>query len=160
MYLPEILHPEDWYRGTNHDGCYLWDPPPGAVAAAVEEMGRAIHKRPYTLHMMIIPRFLTSRWRKQLGKTIDLMFEISAGLDIWSINQHEPLICCLYLSLSLSFLWRYRNKENMAGTGRILSNVWKVPGTNTGTLLCKLCMGAWMVRELPMCVVRKVLHSK
>ena len=27
---------DDWYKGTNNDGCYLWTPPPAAVDAAVE----------------------------------------------------------------------------------------------------------------------------
>ena len=52
---------DDWYKGTNNDGCYLWTPPQAAADAAVEEMGKAIQKRPYTCHMMILPRLLTSR---------------------------------------------------------------------------------------------------
>ena len=54
----------------------MWTPPPGAADAAVEELGKAIHKRPYTFHMMIIPRLLTSKWRKQLGKTTDLNLKL------------------------------------------------------------------------------------
>ena len=152
--------PEDWFRGVREGGGYVWTPPPGAADAAVEELGKAIHKRPYTFHMMIIPRLLTSKWRKQLGKTTDLMFEIKAGSSLWGIDQHEPLICCLYFPLSSSFPWRHRNREDMAGLGRKLSVMWEDPDANAGALLCQLCQDAWRVRELPRCMVRDVLQSR
>ena len=134
-------------------------PPPGAVDAAVEELGKAIHKSPYTIHMMIVPRLLTSKWRKQLGKTTDLMFEIEAGSIIWGTDQHEPLICCLYFPLSKYFPWRHRNREDMAGIGRKLSAMWKDPNANAGALLRQLCKDAWRIRELPRCMVRDVLQD-
>ena len=138
----------------------MWTPPPGAADAAVEKLGKAIHKKSYTFYMMIIPRLLTSKWRKQLGKTTDLMFEIKAGTSLWGIDQHEPLICCLYFPLSSSFPWRHRNREDVAGIGRKLSAMWEDPDANVGALLCQLCQHAWRVRELPRCMVRDVLQSR
>ena len=55
---------EDWYRGTNKEEFYLWTPPPGAADAAMDDMGRAIHKQSYNFCMMRVPRLLTSRWSK------------------------------------------------------------------------------------------------
>ena len=82
----KFCNPEDWVIGTRKDGRYAWTLSPGAADAAVEELRKAIHKRTYTCHMMILPRFLTSKWRKQLGETTDLMFEIASGSSIWGTD--------------------------------------------------------------------------
>ena len=132
----------------------------GSPPAAAEEMGKAIQKWPYTCHTMILPRLLISRWRKQLGKTTDLLFEICPGPNsIWGVDQHEPLICCLYFPLSQLFPWRHRNREDMAGIGRKLSGMWEKSDADAGPVLRKLCKDAWRVRELPRSMVRHVLHS-
>ena len=70
----------------------MWAPPPVAASVAVEMFAEARHKRPAGAHLLVIPRLMTSMWRKQLSKDADLIFEIPVGTLMWPASQHEPLI--------------------------------------------------------------------
>ena len=70
----------------------MWVPPPAAVDVVVDQLGEARHKRPNWMHITIIPRLMTSRWRKGLLKESVLEIVIPVGCDTWSKDQHEPLL--------------------------------------------------------------------
>jgi hypothetical protein len=95
-----LLQPEDWASAHEDGGVFVWSPPPAAVDAALEWLGQSIHKRPYSTHVILIPRLMTSWWRKKLLKTSDVAFTIPIGSPIWATANHEPLICAVCFPLS------------------------------------------------------------
>ena len=88
----EFLTPDEWFSGTRGEGAYVWAPPPAAASVAVEMFAEARHKRPAGAHLLVIPRLMTSMWRKQCSKDADLIFEIPVGTSMWPASQHETLI--------------------------------------------------------------------
>lgn len=79
---PCFLSPRDWYAsGHTHSTC-VWSPPPAAADAALEQLAFGIHKRPYSSHLVLIPRLMTARWRKLLGKICCLIFTVPLGSEI------------------------------------------------------------------------------
>lgn len=69
---PHWLDPKDWPRAHESKGTYVWTPPPAAPPSAVDWLGESIHKRPYSIHVVLVPRLMSMHWRKQLGKTGDV----------------------------------------------------------------------------------------
>ena len=70
----------------------MWAPPPAVADMAVELMSKAIHKRPYTTHIFVCSRLLTSKWRKQLDKATYLLWTIPLTSPVWNKFQYEPLM--------------------------------------------------------------------
>jgi hypothetical protein len=88
-----MLEPEGWFTSGHEFGNYVWAPPPAAVEVVVEQLGKARLKRPEALHLIIIPRLMTGRWRRHLGRGTDGYFKIKSCLDTWDIGvQFEPLL--------------------------------------------------------------------
>ena len=102
------LEPKDWYYQGHFEETAIWTPPPAAADAALEQLGQAIHKRPQHTHLVIIPRLMTARWRKLLGKICDLVFTVPLGTEGWSNTQFEPLIVGIYFPLTRHEPWRLR----------------------------------------------------
>jgi len=89
---PTFLSPEGWHDQTDRHGTFVWSPPPAAADLVVERFCVARHKRPNTLHVLLIPRLMTARWRKQLAKHTDFYCRTSWG-PIWDLTtQFEPLL--------------------------------------------------------------------
>ena len=82
----EILSPSDWFtRGHDHlpgyidnqgfyrnrvkAGKFLWDLPPAAADAALEELRKARLKRRNSTHIILIPKLATTLWLRQLYKS-------------------------------------------------------------------------------------------
>jgi len=94
---PKFLTPEGWFDQTNCNGTFVWAPPPAAADVVVERFGIARHKRPNTLHLLLIPRLMTGRWRKLLLKHVDFYFHV-AWEPIWDLQeQFEPLLMFIAL---------------------------------------------------------------
>jgi len=88
---PKFLTPEGWFDQTNCTGTFVWAPPPAAADVVVERFGIARHKRPNTLHLLLIPRLMTGRWRKLLLKHVDFYCHVTWD-PIWDLQeQFEPL---------------------------------------------------------------------
>ena len=77
----------------------MWIPPPAAADVVVEHLGEARHKRPNCMHITIVRRLITSRWRRGLLKASDLKIVIPVGCVAWSKDQHEPLL--MFISFPL-----------------------------------------------------------
>ncbi len=99
------LTPNAWFTMGHTSKSCIWTPPPGAADAALEQLGQSIHKRPHHMHLVLIPRLMTFRWRK-LGNICDLVFTVPLGTEPWEISQFEPLIVALYFPLSRNQPWR------------------------------------------------------
>ena len=88
----------------------LCPPPPAAADVVMEELLTSRHKRDYINHVIIIPRVMTSIWRKRLHKLCDLVFEVPAGKrPFWPASEHEPLIVGLMLRFSLCSPWQIKH---------------------------------------------------
>ena len=104
-----FLTPEGWYEDTNKEGVFIWSPPPAAADVVVERLGIARHKRPNSLHLVFVPRLMTGRWRRHLGRGTDCYFRINTP-PLWDLkSQCEPVL--LYVSLPFlphrpEFQWR------------------------------------------------------
>ena len=69
-----ILQPNDWFDNLIGKGPWVWCPAPAAADVVVERLRIARHKRPDSFHLVVVPRLMTGRWRKQLGKASDCHF--------------------------------------------------------------------------------------
>lgn len=154
-----ILSPKDWFsRGQRESRC-IWMPPPAAAETALEMLGKAIHKRPRTEHIIIIPRLMTSRWRKLLGKICDLVFCVPVGCDAWSDSQFEPLIVGIYCPLFCHRPWRLRRTryvEHVEGMLREMPSTQPFWGRN---ILCEFLVNARRLDSLPELVVWRMLQG-
>ena len=94
-----VLQPDDWYlhdRERRFENC-LWLPPPAAADAASEQMAEWRHAVPHQhIHVFFVPRLMTNRWRKFLGKATDYIFEIPLTfMNVWNENLFEPLVIAI-----------------------------------------------------------------
>jgi hypothetical protein len=88
----KFLSPEGWFEDTDSEGTFVWTPAPAAADLVVERLGTARHKRPNSLHLVVVPRLMTGYWRKALLKATDCDIEIDSG-PLWDLEfQFEPLL--------------------------------------------------------------------
>ena len=103
----KFLEPEDWASPFEDRACLVWTPPPAAADYAVELLAEGIHKRATAYHVIIIPRLMTARWRKVLGRATDLLIHLPPKLEeVWGRAQHEPLTIALTFPLSAKQPWK------------------------------------------------------
>ena len=106
-----FLSPDGWYDSTTQkEGTFVWSPAPAAAEVVVERIGVARHKRPNSLHVVVVPRLMTGRWRKHLLKATDFYCRLDCD-SVWSLDdQYEPLL----IFVSLPFLPDRPNFEGKA----------------------------------------------
>ena len=154
-----VLDPVDWYdRVLNQPvtDC-LWVPAPAAADAAVEQLCMATLKRTNATHIIIIPRLLTSRWRKLLTKATDVLVTLPLNGSYWGTTQHEPLLLAISFPLIRCNPWRLKGTLFM---GRIERSVSEMPPSGEGGLgavLREFCLQAWALDGMPQRVVRSML---
>ena len=78
------MSPDDWYAKALDKGNYLWTPPPAADDAVVEQLCRNFYLHEDSCHIVLIPRLLTARWEKKLGKVADIIITMHFDNDVWS----------------------------------------------------------------------------
>jgi hypothetical protein len=74
--------------------------PPAGADVAIEQLAYSINKRFQHTHVVLVPRLMTARWRKLIGKVCNLVFTVPIGSHVWALSQFEPLTAELYLPLS------------------------------------------------------------
>jgi hypothetical protein len=98
---PTFLSPEGWYTTGHGHGTFIWVTPPAAAEVVVEQLGRARLKRPTSLHLVLVPRVMTGRWRRHLTRGTEAYLRIDWD-SVWNLKTHyEPLllfICLPYRS--------------------------------------------------------------
>jgi hypothetical protein len=70
------------------------------------------------------------KWRKQLYKVADLVFEIPCGaLPSWDVSQCEPLVVGIVFPFLSHRPWQLRNTPNCFAVARKLGMMWKESST-------------------------------
>ena len=106
------MSPDDWYAKALDKGNYLWTPPPAAADAAVEQLCRNFHLHEDSCHIVLIPRLMTVRWRKQLGKVADIIVTMPFDDVVWSyLSEYEPLILFVVLPFHSRAPWKLKKAK-------------------------------------------------
>lgn len=93
----ELLDPSGWFNKINKEGNFVWVPPPSCGEIVLEQLGNARHKRPNGMHIVLIPRLLTGRWRRLLGRATDFSFTLWPD-PAWPLaTMFEP--CVVFVGL-------------------------------------------------------------
>jgi hypothetical protein len=155
----EWLTHDEWFCLPPRGGNFVWTPPPAAADAALEQLCRAQLKRPLnTSHVFIVPRLMTSRWRKKLLKACTFHFYMPAFFDIWDKNQHEPLMIAICLPLSKHRPWNLRSTQHVGELGRSLRDLQQFHPDGTRDLLRKFLVTTRRLESLPRSMVCSLLR--
>ena len=154
-----ILRPEGWFEEGQQEGNFLWIPPPAAADVVVEQLGEARHKRPNCLHITIVPRLMTSRWRKGLLKESDVELKIPVGSGVWGQHQHEPLLMFVSFPLCRHPPWSLRGTSYLENFRGKLRGVWSTLPERAGPLLRELLQRTRELQSMPEGVVRTLLSG-
>ena len=141
---PTFLTPEGWYTTAHAKGTFIWTPPPAAAEVVVEQLGRARLKRPEAMHIIIVPRVMTGRWRRLLGRGSEFYFRIDWA-DVWNLTHHfEPLLFFLCLPYRSDQPRLPEQEELLVEFRRLLlgSNLPDIPNARRRYLLRKLLLRA------------------
>jgi hypothetical protein len=175
---PDIkpLQPEDWFEvghgitgstlsesgvwlPVRKTATHLWAPAPAAADVAVEEMMRARHKDPRSMHVFVVPKLMTYLWRKRLYKEADVSFEVPVGVPFWDKTMHERLIVVIVFPLFDFSPWRMKSMPAVLALEGELPGLWeRNPGDST-SVLCELRLLSKRVDSLPGDMVRSVLQG-
>ena len=140
-----FLEPEDWFLRGQGFGNFIWSPAPAAADVVVEQLGKARHKRPSSLHLVVAPRLMTGYWRRHLTRECDFYFKIPAGsCSLWEKTQYEPVLIFVCLPFTVArpnFAIRQRLLEDFHRS-LLKEGLWQGTGKRGGDLLCKLLVRA------------------
>jgi len=154
----KLLDADGWFEeGHSASGSYLWSPAPAAAEAAVEQLCMARHKRTNSTHVFVVPRLMTSQWRKVLGKAADVLFTLPTTVEAWPSFMHEPLIVAILLPFHRFYPWTYRRSALVGTLEGELRRMWETVPEGAGPLLCKFFKQTRTLESMPAGVVRKVL---
>jgi hypothetical protein len=152
---PHVLEPADWFKKGHNirgwyknnkgfwyphlsPGTYIWQPAPAVAKYAIEELRKARLKRHDSCHVFVCPRIFTTKWRKQLYKVANLVFEIPCGsFDAWEYSQHEPLVVGIVFPFIRHRPWQLRNVPKLLAVARKLRSLWKEDPASARDLLRK-----------------------
>jgi hypothetical protein len=83
---PEFLTSEGWFDEGQGRGTYVWTPAPAAGEVVVEQLGRALLKRPESMHIVVVPRIMAGRWRRHLTQGTDDYFKLDWD-EVWLLSK-------------------------------------------------------------------------
>jgi hypothetical protein len=172
-----LLEPADWFE-KGHDirdwiknkkgfwypvleaGTYIWQPAPAVAKYAVEELRKARLKRHDSCHVFVCPRVFTTKWRKQLYKVADLVFEIPVrSLPSWESSQCEPLVVGIVFPFLHHRPWQLRNTPKLLAVARQLRSLWKENPSDARDLLRKFCQYTIALATLSKSLVWELLQT-
>jgi hypothetical protein len=155
-----VMTPEDWFDGSGNQSnmkhC-LWAPAPASASVAIEQLCAMTLKRTDETHIIIIPRLLTSMWRKRLAKVADVVVTLPLDGPYWGLSQHEPLLLAICFPLIRSSPWKLGGTPLLE---RFEGSVRSMPAAGEGGLgaiLHELFLQAWTLDAMPKRVVRSLL---
>eukprot|EP00978_Attheya_sp_CCMP212_P011755 scaffold29206_cov30-Attheya_sp.AAC.3 len=110
---PKFLSPEGWFDEGQGLGTYVWSAAPAAAEVVVEQLGTARLKRPQSMHIFVVPRLMTGRWRRHMSRGTDFYFKMDWS-DIWPLKDHfEPVLIFVCLPYS-------SHRPNFTGVNKLL----------------------------------------
>ena len=131
-----FLTPQFWFEDSHDFGNFIWFPPPAAADVVVDQLGKARHKRPESLHIIIVPRLMTGRWRRHLTRGTDIHFLLDN--EVWDVSvQFEPLLIFCAVPFRSENPRLARRKQLLEKYGRGLSQMRQIPAVSGGYLLRK-----------------------
>jgi hypothetical protein len=163
----KVATPKDWFHdaqlagGGGQDETWIWDLPPGAALAALEELGLARLKRHELVRaVVLVPQLLQHEWRRRFCRIVDSYFVIPAGsIPEWPSSMHEALTVGLCLPLFRYRPWSWKRVPFMAPMGITLSKMHKSGDPATRDLLRKFWRASSKLALMPESVVRRVLQG-
>lgn len=94
---PTFLSPEGWFTQGHQAGTFVWTCAPAAAEVVVEQLGRARLKRPESMHLVVVPRIMTGRWRRHLSRGSEFYLKLDWP-EVWDLSKHfEPVLIFLCL---------------------------------------------------------------
>ncbi len=148
----ELLSPDRWPEVHCAGGTYVWCPPPAAASAVIDFLGSSTHKRSNSIHVIVVPRMMTSQWKKNLGKLTDIQFGIPCDTPVWPARMFEDLD--MFISLPLSKFsneagaWRFKGSERVDRCASAVRGMWKSDFGNVGNTLRELLAQSRRVQAL------------
>ena len=152
------MSPENWFEPHKEGETHVWCPAPAAAEVVQEELGKSRQMRPGALHIVLLPRLRTGRWRRHLTRNMDVYFKVEESP--WNVkNQFEPLLCFIAfpfvphkpnLHLRHRLVEDFRNKmcgQDVRAKGQSVQ--W--------TSLRKLLVRVWSISGVQKRVVSRVL---
>jgi hypothetical protein len=138
-----VATPKDWFQAAqqigsdSRDETWIWDLPPGAALAALEELGLGRRKRHERLRaVVVVPQLLQNEWRRHFCRIVDFYFVIPAGaIPEWPSTMHEALTIGLCLPLCRYRPWSWKRVPFMVPLGIALSKMHKEGDPTTRDLL-------------------------
>ena len=155
------MSPEDWFDkafSLKDGSTMVWCPAPAAADVAVEQMAKSQLKRPCNTHIVIVPRILTSKWRKGLSKAADIIVELPFLTHYWEKSFHEPLILAIALPLCEHSPWKLRGT---CFTDRVESSLQKVRTSGKGdvrSILRKFLLEAGALGTMPVGILSEMFR--
>ena len=118
---------------------------PAGADVVAEQLGKARHKRPHAMHIVLVPRLMTGRWRRQLTRESDFYFRIPPGSPLWPKHMFEPLLVFVCLPFVPHRPWLFTERERVAKLvdDLLQEGVWEENHQRCGTLLRELLLDAW-----------------
>jgi hypothetical protein len=171
-----FLGPDEWFtighdvRGWAHErqglahpiiqhGTYVWEPPPAAADAALEELRKARIKRHNSIHIILIPRLLIQEWRRLFFKATDVFIEIPSGkFSFWPELMCEPLFLGILLPYARHRPWIFRGTPKCQDTVRKLRRVLEEPEVGGWDILRELLVLGRRLPTMSKELLRKVLY--
>jgi hypothetical protein len=156
------MEPTNWYSDTMLSGNFLWNIPPAAGQAAIEQLCTHVHGRPDSCHIVLIPRLCTSMWRKQAGKCVDLILNVQPGEEFWNAEMHEPLLILFYFPIlphDTRFRpWQLKGTELVVRTKRYVRRMQESSDPVDWSCLRKLLVSARKLPTMQDGLARELLH--
>jgi hypothetical protein len=80
-----------------HTAILYAPPPPAAVEVVVDQLGKWRLKRSECVHLVVVPRLMTGRWRRALKRGTDFYIHVDWE-EIWPLKEmYEPLLIFVVL---------------------------------------------------------------
>jgi hypothetical protein len=139
-----LLDPSGWFRESQAFGNFVWTLAPAATGVVVEQLGKARHKRPGCFHIVAVPRLMTGRWRRAMGREYDFYFKIPPGSALWPTKMYEPLLVYVCLPFVPHRPWAGSQRAELDSlVGELLQEgVWKTAPERCRSLLYKFVSSA------------------
>jgi len=102
---------------------------------------------------------MTAKWRKQLHKASDCVFEMPAGCgDAWPSEMFEPCLIGICFPFLSHRPWQFRGAPRLLALERTVRSMWESGDTDVAACLCKFLSKTRKFPSMPEDVVRKMLY--